>query len=112
MAKDKFIMSSSQLGKNWFHKHWLKENDMAKHTDKVIDDMNGVDPNVNTDGSYYDDATDYVFLPLSTGSNVTLGPDENWIPGTDKADLKCTCGIDAIGGGRHSDWCDLGGSDG
>lgn len=23
--------------------------------------------------------------------------------------MKCTCGLDAVGGGRHSDWCDKAG---
>lgn len=50
---------------------------------------------------------------------VVLKPDEKWVPGMaqpqpianqetiDKPVKKCTCGIAAIGGGMHSDWCDL-----
>ena len=30
---------------------------------------------------------------------------EEWIPG--KKQNKCTCGMAAIGGGLHSDYCDL-----
>lgn len=37
-------------------------------------------------------------------SFVVLRPGEEWVPG--KKEHKCTCGMEKIGGGIHSDWCD------
>ena len=51
---------------------------------------------------------------------ITLQPDEEWVPSKDaglvlpvgynpvvKKENKCTCGMEKIGGGLHSDYCDL-----
>ena len=39
---------------------------------------------------------------------ITLSPEAPWIPQTDHVEpKKCTCGISAIGGGKHSSWCDI-----
>lgn len=38
---------------------------------------------------------------------LILPPGAEWVPGANKPEKTCTCGISAIGGGLHSDWCDL-----
>lgn len=37
---------------------------------------------------------------------ITLQPGEVWTPWVPKKEKKCTCGIAAIGGGLHNEWCD------
>ena len=39
-------------------------------------------------------------------SQIILPPDANWTP-EESTTKKCTCGISAIGGDIHSDYCDL-----
>lgn len=41
---------------------------------------------------------------MNAERELILQPGEVWQPGANK---QCTCGISSIGGGIHSDWCDL-----
>ena len=72
--------------------------------------------------SDWEDAYPYILEELRNYKKLivkqlTLAPDEEWQPyvksslltDESKDDIKkCTCGIEAIGGGIHSDWCDKG----
>lgn len=66
---------------------------------QVIDQMNADKGNIISGGII--NGT----LPTSGKDGfVVLKPDEKWIP-TSRA-INCTCGVDSIGGGLHSDYCD------
>ena len=45
-------------------------------------------------------------LSPSKQSSIILPAGADWVPDLEEP-AKCTCGISAIGGGLHSDWCDL-----
>lgn len=72
---------------------------VQSHKSQVIDQMNKDK-----------ELLDSLLGPAPNDGFVVLKPDEKWIP-TTKIEGKftersCTCGIDSIGGGLHSDYCD------
>ena len=48
---------------------------------------------------------DTMFIHASQETEIILPPGTEWTPG--EKPQKCTCGISAIGGGKHSSWCDI-----
>lgn len=53
------------------------------------------------------DLVDKHYDLIATSTPVTLKPGATWVPPSPVGTKFCTCGVSAVKGTKHSDWCDL-----